>query len=189
MKQEIAKTIVGLFNQINLDQKAIVNQWTEREKKHKNIAIFLGDSKVSDQAGQELAVMLKKAIDAKDFSALEGKPAAPEKPATEAKPKTILDAGIESGKVEVVHIGEPKAEPKVEKPKTPERREHTPAETSGNATWALEQALAEFVRVHAPASTGSAPAQPAPSSPSVSEEDIRRICDQQIQAYFKRITG
>lgn len=205
-----SKVFIQLFNQLNADQKTIANQWISREKSVKNAAIFMGSDKISETDRQEFCVLLKKALDAGDFSALmpggskapEVKAEAETKAPEPAKDKTILDAGIESGKVEVIHVGDkPKAEapPEKEDSASAEASTKSCAKSSSAAAGVLHNALVEFVRTHAPAPAKAKAS--APDTPAITEDRIRELIREiigetvttsvkaEVKAFFARING
>lgn len=196
MKSDIQKKAAELFKQLAPDEKKATNEWVIREKKVLSLPIFLASPTTPDADGKEFCIMLKKAIDAKDFSAFTGKAPKPEakdepeaKPEPKAEGKTILDVAVDMGKAEVIHIGdkpEPEAKPATASAEPPKAPAH-PADGD------LHNALVDFVKRHAPAATGSpAPVAPAKSEFTIdeaTEAKLNKMIDDRISAYFKSITG
>ncbi len=188
---EVARELFIQLKEKDTGKMKLVNEWITRNSSHPNLPIFLTKSAEADK--KQFCVMLKKALDADDFSAFEGGATPPtgdkgedKKDGEDKKPDPKPEPD-ESDKDK----GEDKPEPKPEPEKKPAKKDKPkPEPEPGPAVGGLvDDAVRTIAGAIVAKKINEALADRKGGGESVSEDDIRRIVREEIRAHFQRIVS
>lgn len=195
MSDKIKTVCTNLFREIRAkhsDQLPRIDKWVAANFEQSNLALFL--TKGDDEDRKKLCVLLKKAIDNKDFSAFDPDAKPPEEnnskeekpePEPESKPKEQTEPKKEQQKSEP-KADKPAPEPKGEPAKT------EPPKKSGTTLDSMVATIAGAVfNKKAPTLIDKVIEKlgGTPKGESISEERINEIVDERINERFKKILG